>query len=86
MTYVWEDEFLPAYGANREWQTSLHLKKAWVSHDGRIDRNYKVTVAWIARLGKRKWALAFTDRQESRTFPTLKAAKAYALATVILGA
>ncbi len=86
MTYVWEDEFLPAYGANREWQTSLHLKKAWVSHEGRIDRNYKVTLAWIAKHGKRKWVLEFVDAIEPKTFSTLKAAKAYAVATVILGA
>ena len=86
MTWVWETELMPMYGDTNEWKEILHLKKAWVSSDGRIDHNYKISVAWITRRDKRKWALAFADRQEPRQFTTLKAAKAYALATVILGA
>lgn len=87
MTYVWEAERLSRImGVATVWDETLHLKKAWVSHDGRIDRNYKVTLAWIAKHGKRKWVLEFVDAIEPKTFPTLKAAKAYAVATVILGA
>ena len=87
MTYVWETErLIRNMGVPTVWDETLHLKKAWVSHDGRVDRNYKVTLAWIAKHGKRKWVLEFVDAIEPKTFSTLKAAKAYALATVILGA
>lgn len=85
MTWVWESELIPLYGLN-EWKDVLHLKKSWVSHDGRADHTYKISAAWITRLDKRKWALSFADTNEAQTFSTLKAAKAYALATVILGA
>jgi hypothetical protein len=68
------------------WIWEMHLKKSWVSHDGKVDHNYKISAAWITRLGKRKWALSFADNHEPKQFTTLKAAKAYALATVILGA
>jgi len=85
MTWVWETELIPLYGLN-EWKDVLHLKKSWVSSDGREDRNYKISAAWITRLGKRKWHLTFADDHEPKQFTTLKAAKAYALATVILGA
>lgn len=85
MTWVWESELIPLYGLN-EWKDVLHLKKSWVSHDGRADHTYKISAAWITRLGKRKWALSFADTNEAQTFSTLKEAKAYALATVILGA
>lgn len=87
MTYVWEAERgIRNIGVATVWDETLHLKKAWVSHEGRIDRNYKVTLAWIAKHGKRKWVLEFVDAIEPKTFSTLKAAKAYAVATVILGA
>lgn len=89
MSWVWETELMPIYGNNsddKEWKEILHLKKAWVSSDGRIDHNYKISVAWITRLGKRKWALSLADDYTPTHFSTLKAAKAYALATVILGA
>jgi hypothetical protein len=86
MSWVWETELMPVYGDTNEWKEILHLKKAWVSSDGRIDHNYKISVAWITRRDKRKWALAFADNHEPRQFTTLKGAKAYAVATVILGA
>jgi hypothetical protein len=85
MSWVWETELIPLYGLN-EWKDVLHLKKSWMSADGREDRNYKISAAWITRLDKRKWHLTFADDNEPKQFTTLKAAKAYALATVILGA
>lgn len=86
MTWVWEDELMPIYGDNKEWQVVLHLKKSWMSADGQEDRNYKISVAWITRRDKRKWVLSFVGPEPPKQFTTLKGAKAYALATVILGA
>ena len=87
MSWVWEYELMPTYGGTAtEWNEVLHLKKAWRAKDGKEDPLYKVSVAWITRRDKRKWMLAFADNNAPRQFTTLKGAKAYAIATVILGA
>lgn len=84
MSYIWETELMPAYGEIRDWHEVLHLKKSWMSADGREDRNYKISVAWITRPENRKWILRFAGPQPPKTFKTLKAAKAYAVAIVTL--
>ena len=87
MSWVWETELMPIYGNDsddKEWREILHLKKSWITPDGPVDRNFKVTVAWISKMDKRKWVLAFADNKELKTFSTLKAAKAYGLAIVTL--
>jgi hypothetical protein len=85
MSWVWETELMPPYGGDTsDWVEVLHLKKSWIAVDGRIDRNYKISFAWISRAAKRKWILSFADTKELKTFSTLKAAKAYAVAIVTL--
>lgn len=84
VNYIWENELIPVYGDTNAWHDTLHLKKAWKSPTGQLDQYYKVSAAWITREGKRKWHLTFADSNEQKTFSTLKAAKAYAVAIVSL--
>lgn len=81
---VWETELMPTYGDATEWQEVLHLKVAWKSKEGKEDPLYKISVAWITRPENRKWFLSFANGQLPKTFKTLKAAKAYAVAIVTL--
>lgn len=80
---VWEHEIIGWDGKLQDTPT-LHLKKAWRSHDGRDDPLYKISVAWIGRAGKRKWVLTIVNDYTPINFSTLKAAKAYAVAIVSL--
>ena len=85
MTWVWER--MPQDGSTSGLPPVYELNQDWTSPlDGRRDSYYRVTAAWITRQDKRKWHLTFADTNEAQTFSTLKAAKAYALATIILGA
>lgn len=89
MRYEWETELIPSYGSS-EWQVQHHLKKVW-DKDPMGDKfgnpligTWKVTVAWVIKVDKRKWYVAFVNHDEGRTFRYLKAAKAYALAIITL--
>ena len=89
MSYEWENELMPSYGGS-EWQVQHHLKKVW-DKDPLSDKfahplsgKWKISVAWVTKLDKRKWYVAFVNHDGSRTFRSLKAAKAYAVAIITL--
>ena len=87
MSYVWETELQPSkYDAHDDlvWQAAHHLKKCLPKTHGSLF-NYKVTVAWITKVADRKWRCHFVNHNdEGRTFRSLKAAKAYAVAIITL--
>ena len=87
MSYVWETELQPSRYAsddNLVWRVEHHLKKCLPKTEGSAF-NYKISVAWIVKISDRKWLCNFiTTNDESRTFRSLKAAKAYAVAIITL--
>ena len=93
MSYVWETELLPSkYDTddNLVWRIEHHLKKVWDKDP--LEKQFaiplrgvwKVTVAWVTKIGDRKWDCQFVNHNGSRTFRSLKAAKAYAVAIITL--
>jgi hypothetical protein len=94
MTYVWETELQPSkYDAddNLVWRVEHHLKKVWDKDPVFKDKFgnplrgvWKISVAWVRKIGDRKWHCQFVNNDESRTFRSLKAAKAYAVAIITL--
>lgn len=93
MRYEWETELQPSkYDAddNLVWRAEHHLKKVWDKDP--LERQFanplrgvwKVTVAWVTKIGDRKWDCQFVNHNGSRTFRSLKAAKAYAVAIITL--
>lgn len=83
MSYVWETELIPS---NCDWQAEHHLKRVVDKEQFGvpIQGTWKVTVAWVTKIGNRKWDCQFVNHDGSRTFRSLKAAKAYALAIITL--
>lgn len=89
MSYVWEEELQPSkYDAdgNLVWRVEHHLKLVWDKdpHPHPLNGKWKVSVAWVRKIGDRKWDCQFVNHDGSRTFRSLKAAKAYALAIITL--
>jgi hypothetical protein len=89
MRYVWEEDLLP--DINFKWAVEHHLKKVWDKDP--LEKQFaiplrgvwKVTVAWVTKIGDRKWLCQFVNKHdEGRTFRSLKAAKAYAVAIITL--
>jgi hypothetical protein len=87
MSYVWEPELQPSKYAgddNLVWRVEHHLKKCLPKTEGSAF-DYKISVAWIVKISDRKWRCSFiTTYDESRTFRSLKAAKAYTVAIITL--
>jgi hypothetical protein len=94
MRLEWETELLPSkYDAddNFVWRVEHHLKKVW-DKDPLEDKFahplrgvWKISVAWVRKIGDRKWLCQFVNHNdEGRTFRSLKAAKAYAVAIITL--
>jgi uncharacterized protein YktA (UPF0223 family) len=87
MSYVWEEELMPEkYLPNDqvEWKVQHHLKKKFTEDLVGRPRDFKITVAWVTKIGERKWDCQFVNHNGSRTFRSLKAAKAYAVAIITL--
>ena len=90
MTYVWETEYLPQTTRGGEWKEQWHLKKVWdkdpleKQFDVPLRGTWKVSVAWVTKISERKWDAQFVNHNGNRTFRSLKAAKAYALAIITL--
>jgi hypothetical protein len=87
MRYVWEEELQPSnYDAddNLVWRVEHHLKKKFTEDLVGRPRDFKITVAWVTKIGDRKWDCQFVNHNGSRTFRSLKAAKAYAVAIITL--
>jgi hypothetical protein len=94
MRLEWETELQPSkYDAddNLVWRVEHHLKRVWDKDklEGKfhvpLHGTWKITVAWVRKIGDRKWQCQFVNRNdESRTFRSLKAAKAYAVAIITL--
>jgi hypothetical protein len=86
MTYVWETELMPEkYLPNDqvEWKVEHHLKACLPKTEGSAF-DYKITAAYVIKIGDRKWDCHLVNNDESRTFHSLKAAKAYAVAIITL--
>jgi hypothetical protein len=94
MTYVWEldvDVFnLPPSG-HGPLHSAWHLKKVWdkdpLEGQFAIPRRgqWKVSVAWVNKVSDRKYNLRFAKGDcDDKTFRSLKAAKAYAVAIITL--
>jgi hypothetical protein len=64
----------------------LHFKAVWNKDPEfhKLPGNWKHTVAWVYKLGDRRWDCQFVNHNGSRVFPTKKAAMAYAVAIVTL--
>ena len=92
MNYVWELDVdvhsLPS--GHGPLLTAWHLKKVWdrdpLAHKfaSPLRGQWKVSVAWVTKIGDRKWDCQLVNHDGSRTFRSLKAAKAYALAIITL--
>jgi hypothetical protein len=82
MNYEWETELIPS-GNPTTWKVEHHLKKCLPKTYGSAF-DYKFTVAWVHKIADRKWYCQFVNNDESRTFRSLKAAKAYAVAIITL--
>jgi len=90
MRLEWEEELMSNHGVPTVWQVQHHLKKVWDKDP--LEKHYanplrgvwKVTVAWVTKIGDRKWDCQFVNNNGSRTFRSLKAAKAYAVAIITL--
>ena len=90
MSYVWEEEFMPV-GSGAKWQIEHHLKKVWDKDPlekqfaNPLRGQWKISVAWVRKIGDRKWHAAINSHnKDDKTFRSLKAAKAYAVAIVTL--
>lgn len=92
MTYVWElDVDIHNSSGHGPLHTAWHLKRVWDKDhlEGKFDvplrGTWKVSVAWVYKMGERKWQVRFVkDNPNDKTFRSLKAAKAYALAIITL--
>jgi hypothetical protein len=82
MSYEWETELVPV-GNPMTWKVQHHLKKCLPKTYGSAF-DYKFTLAYITKMGDRKWDCQFVNNDEGRTFRSLKAAKAYAVAIITL--
>ncbi len=81
MKYVWEEELLPA-GTPMIWAVEHHLKHCLPKTHGSLF-DYKVSVAWVRKVGDRRWYCNTIGRGD-KYFRTLKSAKAWAVAVVTL--
>ena len=97
MSYVWEEEYNheprrigePQRFSVIDW----HLKKVWDKDplEGKFEIPmrgvWRVTLAVVHKLSERKWSVQFqavSQQHNDKTFRSLKAAKAYALAIITL--
>lgn len=86
MSLVWEEDYdvFSVHVPVRTW----HLKKL-VAGFGDAPYSlgkgpYKVRLAWVTREGERKYTARFYNKDNEKTFRSLKSAKAYALAITTL--
>lgn len=96
MSYVWEEDFYATNTVPTAPKASWHLKKLIPAKDpmatapfSLMTGPYKQTVAWVHKTGERKYEVrllkhAYNWKGNDKTFRSLKAAKAYALAVVAL--
>jgi hypothetical protein len=90
MSYVWEEELMSNNGVPTVWRIQHHLKKVWDKDPlekqfaNPLRGQWKVSLAWVTKVSDRKWHCQFVNHNESRTFRSLKAAKAYAVAIITL--
>jgi hypothetical protein len=93
MSYVWEEDIDIFAKDPMSMRPSWHLKKVIPQEPGekppwRLGTGpMKVSVAWVTREGERKFSVRFVlsgSDDYDKTFRSLKAAKAYALAIVSL--
>jgi hypothetical protein len=93
MRLEWEEELMPEkYLPNDqvEWKVQHHLKKVWdkdpleKKFGNPLRGQWKVSVAWVNKVSDHKYHLRFAKGDNDKTFRSLKAAKAYAVAIITL--
>lgn len=88
MSYVWEQEYNHEprrIGPQRFSVIDWHLKKLLPSSGLARDVTFMISVAWVRRISDRKYLVTINQHgNDDKTFRSLKAAKAYALAIVTL--
>ena len=91
MNYVWEEELANYPGVG--WVIDWRLKKVWekdpleCKFEIPMRGVWRVTLAVVHKLSERKWRVRFeaiSQQPYDKTFRSLKAAKAYALAITTL--
>lgn len=84
MSYVWEEEWIrPCVSQVDLRDFEWHLKKIV----GKSERgnDLKISLAWVRKIDDRKWhATINSHNNDNKTFRSLKAAKAYAVAIITL--
>jgi hypothetical protein len=90
MTYEWElDVDIHSPSGHGPLSSAWHLKRVWDKDPlekqfaNPLRGKWKVSVAWVRKVKDRKWECQ-TINNGSRTFRSLKAAKAYAVAIITL--
>jgi hypothetical protein len=92
MRYEWELDIdvIGSPSGHGPLSSSWHLKKVW-DKDPLEDKFahplrgvWKVSVAWVNKVSDRKYHLRFAKGDNDKTFRSLKAAKAYAVAIITL--
>ena len=91
MSYIWELD-IDIHNPNGcgPLSSAWHLREVWDKDPlekqfaNPLRGTWKFSVAWVTKIGDRKWDCQFVDHDGSRTFRSLKAAKAYAVAIVTL--
>lgn len=92
MRYVWEEDIDIFTVNTSDLRVQWHLKRVIPDSQGIRLNGYKATVAWISREGDRKYRLRHLGdmnhmtnwNKNDKTFRSLKAAKAYAVAIITL--
>lgn len=93
MSYIWEKDIdiFSSPSGHGTLATSWHLKQVWDKDPlekqfaNPLRGQWKVSVAWVNKLGDRKYSARFAKNvHNDKTFRSLKAAKAYAVAIITL--
>ena len=93
MRYEWEldVDVFQSPSADRPLDTTWHLKKVWdkdpLAHKfaNPLRGQWKLSMAWVRKIGDRKWQVRCVNSHDNdKTFRSLKAAKAYAVAIITL--
>lgn len=93
MSYIWEEDYDIFAKSPIDQRVTWHLKRVIPKdpHASQFEVSmagvWKVSLAWVTRYGDGKYRVRFTHLThdpDDKTFRSLKAAKAYALAIVSL--
>lgn len=92
MSLVWEEDYFYTSTQTTDRAVSWHLKRMVPAKDPMVMTPYNImtgpyskSLAWVHQRGERLYHVSFVNNFDSdKTFRSLKAAKAYAVAVVTL--